>query len=114
MAAELGTGGRESRSGRPALVRPHGYTTGGRHADRIRVAIMSDVLLHREGLASLLGQPRCASPTWCTTRQKRPRVREGNVDVVVVDLGAGNVASVQTLLSSAPEARVVVLGAAST
>ena len=38
-------------------------------------------------------------------------MREGNVDVVVVDLGAGNVASVQTLLSSAPEARVVVLSA---
>jgi DNA-binding NarL/FixJ family response regulator len=74
---------------------------------------MSDVLLHREGLASLLGQIPALRVTDLVhgPAEAAACVRERNVDVVVVDLGAGNVASVQALLSSAPEARVVVLSA---
>jgi two-component system, NarL family, nitrate/nitrite response regulator NarL len=106
MTAELGTSGRESRS-RSTGVGPV------QARDQIRVAIMSDVLLHREGLASLLGQ---ISPLRVTESVHDPEeaaacVRAGNVDVVVVDLGAGNVTSVQALLASAPGARVVVLSA---
>ena len=106
MAAELGTGGHESRS-RSTGVGPVQTRA------QIRVAIMSDVLLHREGLSSLLGQVDALSVTELvqSPEQAATTVRAGNVDVVVVDLGAGNVGSVQTLLLLAPDARVVVLSA---
>ena len=106
MAAELGTGGRESRS-RSTGVRPV------QTRDQVRVAIMSDVLLHREGLASLLGQLSALRVTDLVHDPEEAAVcvRAGDVDVVVVDLGADDVASVQTLLVLVPDARVVVLSA---
>jgi two-component system nitrate/nitrite response regulator NarL len=79
---------------------------------RTRVAVVSDVRLYREGLAALLGRigdvdvvASAAGP-----QEAAARVRDGEVDVVVLDVGDGNVAAARQLLSTSPEARVMVLG----
>jgi two-component system nitrate/nitrite response regulator NarL len=79
---------------------------------RTRVAVASDVRLYREGLAVLLGRigdfdvvASAAGPD-----EAAARVREGEIDVIVLDFGEANVAAARQLLSSTPDARVVVLG----
>lgn len=103
MTAEMGTGTTESRS----------TTTAGSAVHHIRVAIVSDVLLYREGLAALLGKISAlrVSDSVNDPALAAARVRDGAVDVVLVDVAAGNVGAVQTLLEAAPDARVVVLSA---
>jgi two-component system nitrate/nitrite response regulator NarL len=103
MTAELGTGITESRS----------IATADNAVHHIRVAIVSEVLLYREGLAALLGQISAlrVADSVNDPEQAAARVRDGAVDVVLVDLGAGNVGAVRTLLEAAPGARVVVLSA---
>lgn len=103
MTAEMGTGTTESRSS----------ATAGRAVHHIRVAIVSDVLLYREGLAALLGKISAlrVSDSVNDPALAAARVRDGAVDVVLVDVAAGNVGAVQTLLEAAPDARVVVLSA---
>jgi two-component system nitrate/nitrite response regulator NarL len=78
---------------------------------RTRVAVVSNVRLYREGLSALLGRigefdlvASVAGP-----HEAAARVRDGNVDVVVLDVGTGNVAAARQLLAVAPSARVVVL-----
>jgi two-component system nitrate/nitrite response regulator NarL len=78
---------------------------------RTRVAVVSNVRLYREGLSALLGRigefdlvASVAGP-----HEAAARVRDGNVDVVVLDVGTGNVAAARQLLAVAPGARVVVL-----
>ena len=103
MTAEMGTRTTESRS----------IATAGGAVPHIRVAIVSDVLLHRESLAALLGQISAlrVADSVNDPEEAAARVRDGAVDVVLVDMAAGNVVAVQTLLEAAPDARVVVLSA---
>jgi two-component system, NarL family, nitrate/nitrite response regulator NarL len=113
MTAELGTGGPGSRFTRTGLVADKNGTATAIDRGEVRVVVLSEVLLYREGLATLLGQ---VSGLQVTELVRDPGeaaavVREGDADVVVVDLAAGDIGSVQTLLAAAPEARVVVLSA---
>jgi two-component system, NarL family, nitrate/nitrite response regulator NarL len=79
---------------------------------RTRVGVASDVRLYREGLAALLGRigdfdvvASAAGPT-----EAAAHVRDGKVDVIVLDFAEGNVVAARQLLSTTPDARVVVLG----
>jgi DNA-binding NarL/FixJ family response regulator len=85
-----------------------GFETGG---SRTRVAVVSDVRLYREGLSALLGRIGEFDLVGSATgpHEAAARVRDGNVDVVVLDVGTGNVAAARQLLAVAPGARVVVL-----
>jgi two-component system nitrate/nitrite response regulator NarL len=81
-------------------------------ASRTRVAVVSDVRLYREGLTALLGRIGDVDVVASTAgpQEAAARVREGEVDVVVLDVGVGNVAAARQLLTTTPEARVLVLG----
>jgi two-component system nitrate/nitrite response regulator NarL len=78
---------------------------------RTRVAVVSDIRLYREGLAALLtriGEFDVVASAEGSD-EAAARVRDGNVDVVVLDVGTGNVAAARDLLAVMPDARVVAL-----
>jgi two-component system, NarL family, nitrate/nitrite response regulator NarL len=80
---------------------------------RIRVVIVSNVALYRDGLAALLakiGRLDLVATVGCPD-EAAAYVRDGVVDVVLIDLGAWNVGAARKLLAAAPDARVVVLAA---
>jgi two-component system, NarL family, nitrate/nitrite response regulator NarL len=114
-------------SARPARAqRPGSFHSGGASArestgaildvqpEAIRVFIVTDVRLYREGLSALLG--RMAHIAVVGTAGSAPegvaRVRDLQPDVVLLDTGAGgNAGASRDLLGSAPRARVVALAA---
>lgn len=79
---------------------------------RTRVAVVSDVRLYREGLAALFRRIRECKVVASAEGpdEAAARVRDGDVDVVVLDVGTGNVAAARRLLAVTPGARVVALG----
>ena len=74
---------------------------------------MSELKLHREGLAALLAQlPELRVIDLLSDPEvAAARVRGGDADVAVVDTGSGDVAVAAKLLQAVPDARVVVLAA---
>jgi two-component system, NarL family, nitrate/nitrite response regulator NarL len=82
-------------------------------APRTRVLVVSELKLHREGLAALLAQLPALRviDLLSDPEAAAARVRGGDADVVVVDTGSGDVAVAGRLLGAAPDARVVVLSA---
>jgi two-component system nitrate/nitrite response regulator NarL len=82
--------------------------------EAIRVFVVSDVRLYREGLSDLLGRIARISivGTAGTTDAGLERVHDLQPDVVLFDLGAGRDLTVASdLLGRAPNARVVALAA---
>jgi two-component system, NarL family, nitrate/nitrite response regulator NarL len=79
----------------------------------IRVFIVSDVRLYREGLSALLGRMGQITVVGAAASADEgvERVRDLDPDVMLLDAGAGNVAAVHDLLGPAPNARVVALAA---
>jgi two-component system, NarL family, nitrate/nitrite response regulator NarL len=81
------------------------------NGSRTRVVVVSDIRLYREGLAALLGRSGqfevvASAPG---PREAAAHVRDGETDVVVLDVGAGNVDAARQLLDASPDARLVVL-----
>jgi two-component system nitrate/nitrite response regulator NarL len=74
---------------------------------------VSELKLHREGLAALLAQlPELRVIDLLSDPEAAAaRVRGGDADVAVVDTGSGDVTVAARLLQAAPDARVVVLAA---
>jgi two-component system nitrate/nitrite response regulator NarL len=111
MAAS-GASGQDAAGGFRARVnRPSDAADAPR--ERIRVFIVSDVRLYRDGLSSLFGRIAriavvgvAASPD-----EGAKEVRELQPDVVLLDTGSGNVGGARHLLETEPSARVVALGA---
>lgn len=81
--------------------------------DRIRVFIVSDVRLYREGLSALLGRMGriVVVGAAASADEGIERVRGLQPDVVLLDTAEGNVASARALLGPVPSARMVVLAA---
>jgi two-component system nitrate/nitrite response regulator NarL len=80
----------------------------------IRIFIVSDVRLYREGLSVLLGRTEHIAVIGAAGSPEEgiERVAELQPDVVLLDAGAGrNVALAHDLLGSAPNARVVAMAA---
>jgi two-component system nitrate/nitrite response regulator NarL len=80
---------------------------------RIRIVVVSNVALYRDGLAALLGRIGTLDvvATVGCPDEAAGYVRNSAADVVLIDLGAWNVGAAHKLLASAPTARVVVLAA---
>jgi two-component system, NarL family, nitrate/nitrite response regulator NarL len=102
----IGTLRPRSRASVPAARAPENQI-------RIRVVIVSNVALYRDGLAALLGRIGKLDivATVACPEEAAACVRDGAVDVVLMDLGAWNVGAAGKLLAAAPDARVVVLAA---
>jgi two-component system, NarL family, nitrate/nitrite response regulator NarL len=80
----------------------------------IRVFIVSDVRLYREGLSALLGRMGHIAVVGAAGNpdEGAARVRDLQPDVVLLDAGAGrNVAAAHDIIGSTPNARVVALAA---
>jgi two-component system nitrate/nitrite response regulator NarL len=107
MTAAMDTGTTHSRFGRASGEAEPSKANG----SRTRVVVVSDVRLYREGLASLLGRSGrfevvASAPG---PHEAAAHVRNGQTDVVVVDVGGGNVDAARQLLDATPDARLVVL-----
>jgi two-component system, NarL family, nitrate/nitrite response regulator NarL len=81
--------------------------------ERLRVFIVSDVRLYREGLADLLGRISRIAVVGATGSADDgiAQVRDLQPDVVLLDTGTGGVAAARYLLGPAPNMRVVALAA---
>ena len=81
--------------------------------ERLRVFIVSDVRLYREGLADLLGRISRIEVVGATGSADEgiEQVRDLQPDVVLLDTGTGGVAAAHYLLGPAPTTRVVALAA---
>jgi two-component system nitrate/nitrite response regulator NarL len=112
-------------SARPARAqRPESFQAGGEFAsestdailavqpEAVRVFIVTDVRLYREGLSALLGRMAHIAVVGAagSAAEGVARVRDLQPDVVLLDSRAGgNAGAARDLLDSAPRARVVAL-----
>ena len=99
-----------SRNGEP---HPGLSEAGVGDASGIRVFIVSDVRLYREGLSDLLGGMGAISVVGAAASAEEgvERIRDVQPDVVLLDTAGGNVMGAHDLLRGAPSARVVALAA---
>jgi two-component system, NarL family, nitrate/nitrite response regulator NarL len=113
-SAEVTPASRARDIGPEGGFRPEGAPPNSdRQRETLRVFIVSDVRLYREGLADLLGRISRIEVVGATggADEGTEQVRDLQPDVVLLDTGTGGVAAAHYLLGPAPTTRVVALAA---